>query len=364
MTSMFTKAKKDLPGYLALSVLLILACLARVLWLGNIPGINGDEAWFGVQMIGTRPVTWFTPTGLFLNPFFIIPLWIFQRFSPPAFWVLRMPAVLSGLLLLALGYFLLKKQIGVLPALIFVALAAGLPDLIVYARFGWDPSETGLAMLIVFYFALSRKWGLCLVAVVLSLIIQPTNIFALAILIIFFGAEPFKHSIGSRQGRRILGALGLFFVVLVLFLVLESKRIGIAGLATDQLFSLPGWLGLFASYGDLISGVMLYRYISTPIQGLTLVLHDLFIWVILLSTIILGCWYSIKRRDFVIVALVGGLLVSLVGVHITMADANLLPYNRYLQFLIVPTLLLVTLSIKRSFSKANPAGGPWDWRSH
>ena len=82
--------------------------------------------------------------------------------------------------------------------------------------------------------------------------------------------------------------MGLFFVVLVLFLVLEFKRIGIAGLATDQLFSLPGWLGLFASYGDLISGVMLYRYISTPIQGLTLVLHDLFIWVILLSTIILG----------------------------------------------------------------------------
>ena len=124
-------------------------------------------------MIGTRPVTWFTPTGLPLNPFFIIPLWIVQCFSPPTFWVLRMPAVLSGLLLLALGYFLLKKQIGVLPALIFVALAAGLPDLnrLCSLRLG-IPLETGLAMLIVFYFALSRKWGLCLVAVVLD---HPTD---------------------------------------------------------------------------------------------------------------------------------------------------------------------------------------------
>src|ERR1700730_14496009 len=60
----------------------------RVIDLENIPGINGDEAWCGVQAIhclaGENFKIW-TPTGHILNPFFFgIELPLLLVF-PPSF---------------------------------------------------------------------------------------------------------------------------------------------------------------------------------------------------------------------------------------------------------------------------------------
>ena len=58
--------------------------------LGNLPGINGDEGWYGVQvnsMLAGRPFAMRTPTGLPLNPFFAgvqVPL-LFSSSRPSAF---------------------------------------------------------------------------------------------------------------------------------------------------------------------------------------------------------------------------------------------------------------------------------------
>lgn len=341
---MFTKSNKDRLGYGFLSVLLLLAFLARVLWLGNIPGINGDEAWYGLQVIGNKPAALQTPSGLPLNPFYIIPLWIFQRIFPPAFWVLRLPSVLAGLLLIILGFLLLKKPIGVIPAAIFAVLCAGLPDLIVYSRFGWDASETGLALLIVFYFALSKKWWACLVAEIAAIIVHPSNIYASVILIVLFGAEHFRYWLGSKLGKKIFGGIGIIIEVSVIFLLFDAKH-AIPVELINQVLSLPSWLGMISAYGDIISGVMVYRYISTPELGLSLALHNIIVWTILLSTILLGCWYSIKRHHYYIVVFLAGFLASLVILHFSFLNEEFLAYNRYLQFLIVPTLLLVALCI-------------------
>jgi hypothetical protein len=346
---MFTKTRNDIAGYFVLSVLLVLAFLVRLLWLGNIPGVNGDEAWYGLQVIGIMPTAWHTPGGLPLNPFYIIPLWIFQRIFSPAFWVLRMPAVLAGLLLVILGFPLLRKRIGVIPAAVFVILCAGLPDLIVYSRFGWDTSETGLAMLVVFSFALSKKKWPCLIAEIAAIIIHLSNIYAVAILIAIFGIDPFVKFLDSMQGKRILAGAIAICVFLVLFVELEVKSNGILGYAINQLVSLPGWLGLISIFGDLFSGVIVYRLISTPVVGLSLAIQNAIIWIILLSIMILGCWFSIRRKDFRIIALVVGLLVSLALVRISVGNDVLLSSNRYIQYLIVPTLLMVSLSINEIF---------------
>ena len=353
---MLAKAKtyKDLPGYLVLSVLLFLAFLARVLWLGNIPGINGDEAWYGLQVIGNRPISWQTPSGNPLNPFYIIPLWIFQRFFPPTFWVLRLPALLAGLLLVILGFLLLKKRIGVVPTMIFVILSAGLPDLIVYSRFGWDASETGLAMLIVFYFALSKRWWLCLAAEIGAILVHPSNIFALVILIVLFGVEYSKRLVWSWRNVIILGALILISSVSGIGLLLNARRVGIPDILTgdvaSRLFSLPNWLDLFSAYGDLISGVTVYRYIAGPVSGISLALHNIIVWTTLLSIVVMGCWWSIRRNNFRVVVLLGGLLASLALLYISLGTGVLLPgQERYSQFLIVPTLLLISLCINEIF---------------
>src|SRR4051812_17499537 len=56
---------------------LIASVWYRSVDLGNVPGINGDEAWYGVQMesmLAGAPVRWLTPSRLPLNPIHVVPL--------------------------------------------------------------------------------------------------------------------------------------------------------------------------------------------------------------------------------------------------------------------------------------------------
>ena len=49
----------------------------RVWNLDHVPGINGDEAWYGVQAMSWlrgEAVSWTTPTGNPLNPLYFLPL--------------------------------------------------------------------------------------------------------------------------------------------------------------------------------------------------------------------------------------------------------------------------------------------------
>src|ERR1700693_6331537 len=77
--------------------------LAMSVWfrcrdLGNIPGINGDEAWYGVQAqnwLHAGQVDWRTPTGNLLNPLFFWPQVALHSLFEPSFAVLRVTAVAS-----------------------------------------------------------------------------------------------------------------------------------------------------------------------------------------------------------------------------------------------------------------------------
>src|SRR5262245_43747402 len=72
----------------------------RVWLLGRLPGVNGDEAWMGVQaqrwLRGS--IAWRTPTGNLINPFFFVPEVVLHALFRPSFTLLRVPAVISGLL--------------------------------------------------------------------------------------------------------------------------------------------------------------------------------------------------------------------------------------------------------------------------
>src|SRR5262245_46303352 len=72
----------------ALAGVVVTALLLRIIGLGHIPGINGDEAWYGVkaqQMAAGQPVLWRTPSGNLLNPFDTGFLYWLQKLFPPSF---------------------------------------------------------------------------------------------------------------------------------------------------------------------------------------------------------------------------------------------------------------------------------------
>ena len=93
--------------YIAIVVLLG-GVLAVSLWfrvwrVDHIPGINGDEAWYGVQavrIVRSESPNWTTPSGLPLNPFFMGPMVLLHAFYAPSFPLLRLPAIISGALTL------------------------------------------------------------------------------------------------------------------------------------------------------------------------------------------------------------------------------------------------------------------------
>ena len=94
------------PTILGLALFLVAAIVARTIWLNNIPGLNGDEGWAGNQAVGGHIINWLTPYGTFISPFYQLPLAFFERLFPPAFWVLRLPIALVGILLVVLGWVL------------------------------------------------------------------------------------------------------------------------------------------------------------------------------------------------------------------------------------------------------------------
>ncbi len=182
-----------------LSFLLLLNALALVLvavWfrgesLENIPGINGDEAWYGVQawqmLHGGADGGWHTPTGNPINPLFLGPVALLLCWLPPSITVLRSVALASGLAALAINWFCCRWVFDRRTAWISTAALAVLPINIAYSRFAWDASQSLAATLPVAYFTLAavrfpHHFGRWMAAAVLALAIavwvHPTNIFA------------------------------------------------------------------------------------------------------------------------------------------------------------------------------------------
>src|SRR5688572_9295696 len=84
--------------WLNCGALAVLACGFRAWNIDSIPGINGDEAWYGIQaiqMLRGETSTWRTPMDNPLNPFFFVPHLLLHALWAPSPALLRMPALVS-----------------------------------------------------------------------------------------------------------------------------------------------------------------------------------------------------------------------------------------------------------------------------
>jgi hypothetical protein len=219
-----------------------LALVLAAVWLrghslGNIPGVNGDEAWYGVQawrMLHGGPMDWNTPTGNPLSPFFVGPLALLHLWLPPSILLLRCVALAGGMAALAVNWLLCSRVFGRRTAVISTVALAVLPINIAFSRFAWDASQSLAATLPVLYFALAavrypRRFGLWISASILALAIafwiHPTNVFAGAAIPIARAArrsrrrKPNPHGIvplNSVQRRRSAVARAFCLAMLVL----------------------------------------------------------------------------------------------------------------------------------------------------
>jgi hypothetical protein len=178
--------------------------------LGNIPGINGDEAWYGVQAVemlhdGSRWCR--TPTGNPANPFFLGPLTLLHAWLPSSVALLRSVAVASGLAALAVNWLLCRWVFDRATAAVSTVLLAIWPVAIVYSRFAWDASQSVLATLPVVYLSLAtlqfprRRWLLgpaTVLAIGAAVWVHPTNLFAAGIAVAAMGLWQRRRPHASR----------------------------------------------------------------------------------------------------------------------------------------------------------------------
>jgi hypothetical protein len=342
-------------------VLLLGTALAlRIIDLGNLPGINGDEAYYGdlvLDLKAGRGRDLQTGSGLILNPFYsgaLLPLHVLR--PAPSFVTLRLPALLSGLLALALAYPLLARVFARRVALVTTLLLACLPAAIAYSRFGWDQSQAPLAGLVSLYFALRRRPFAALCAFLAALVVHPLNFFLAPVLLGPAAAEGVRRwCAASPEERRALrrrlplggGArlLALAAVALAAGSAVVFSRVpSLAAELPRRLADPAGWFAFAVRWGELLSGATVYRYIAGPVPEAAVgVEHGVF-WGLLLLLLAAGLPGLVRRRDTAALGVLGGLAVSLLAFYLVGGVRAISPgQERYAMYLVTPCCLALAL---------------------
>ncbi|MGW8256562.1 MAG: hypothetical protein ACWGMZ_03655, partial [Thermoguttaceae bacterium] len=265
-----------------LAIMLVCICF-RVVKLGNIPGINGDEAWYGVQavnMLHDAHIAWRTPTGNPLNFLFFGPLLLLNWMFSPGIVLLRSVAVASGVLALLLNWLLCSWVYDRRMAWISTVFLAILPINIAYSRFAWDACQSLAVDLPVVYLSLASvrfaRWrGRLIFAALLcqavATLVHPTNIFVGAAIVTAAAARADSQKFSALFQRRIMRPAPLCIAILVVALL-------VMGIWSFWLVHtpLPNWLNarlrstIFADsiplalvrFARLFTGPTVYHYLA------------------------------------------------------------------------------------------------------
>lgn len=309
--------------------LLLTALWLRVHLLGNIPGVNGDEAWYGVQawrMLHGGPTEWHTPTGNPLSPLLVGPLALLHLWLPPSFGLLRAVAVAGGVAALVFNWLFCRWVFDRRTAAISTVALAVLPINIAYSRFAWDASQSLAATLPAFYLALAavrfpQRFGRWIAWSVLALAIafwvHPTNVFAGAVVVAACAAhrlgknrrtsDEIKTAREQARPRRSPAISISTFVILAVAGALLAIWFGVAELTSGPLqgriAQRLGSLGELLQptdspptavlYARLFAGGTVYRYIAgsrswfewpLPVDSEGWGLDAVFFWIALLGS--------------------------------------------------------------------------------
>ena len=345
--------------------LAVVAVGLRCWHLGNIPGLNGDEAWSGIQalkLLGGEPIEWRTPTGNPVNIFFLLPQVILHAIFPRSIELLRVVPLVSGLAALAVNYWLCRMVFDRATALISTMALAILPINIAYSRFAWDASQTVLATLPVLYLPLlaladrprrSRWLLLAMVAYAGAILVHPTNILAGALLVmpaLFTALESPRWSAhpiaGGLRSPRFLLLAGVLTTVAV---VAARSVLGRNDQAAHE-----GLLEFMTRCGQLFSGTTVYRYIpgmeQTPSAGVVQVSS---IWIDLaagLAAVLAGYAFLRMlrtRSDDQDIALAASCGVLLLAFFVLAGPQALAPgIERYAIVLVAPCVVLISRGLR------------------
>ena len=193
--------------------------LLRCYRINLFPGLNPDEVEITLQWFRHPVIYWYVaPSGRPqvnpLEPILLLPF----SFAAPAPWVVRMPALLAGLLLLPVTFVSVRKAFDWWAAIIATLLVSSAPVLIAYTRLGWDPAFVPVVTALALGFAFRRDWIWATVSIVLLALIHPTTVFLIPIVAAPLICQLWNCAATSHY--RALWRVGLTLVVITSMLVI------------------------------------------------------------------------------------------------------------------------------------------------
>lgn len=339
--------------------ILLIALLAgialRVFALDRLPGINADEAWYGVNveafLDGETP---FLRTGVGnpLNPLHSLPLLALSFVLAPSLALLRVPSVIWGVAAMLFAFPLLARPLGQRAALLAALLLSILPAAVAYSRLGWDPSDTPAVALLAVGCALGNRPLPAAIALLVAMAVHPTNVFLAPIVALSWAPFALAHyRSASRRRRRIVQVIAVVLALPLVLAFLLRNSIGpetslpSIAVVIARLTSPGAWLDLMLGVLRLFSGVTMARYIGGPVAAMPVLLMDIVTLMAFAVPIVLG-WKAFAGNGGKGSWLLAGIAASLVAFHIVAGPEGLQPgRERYGMFLLSPLVILCAIGL-------------------
>lgn len=339
-----------------LLIAMVVGVMVRVFALDRLPGINADEAWYGVNvetfLNGETP---FLRTGVGnpLNPLHSLPLLALSFGFSPSIALLRVPSVIWGVAAMAFAFPLLVRPLGQRAALLAALLLSILPAAVAYSRLGWDPSDTPAVALLAVGCALGNRPLWAAIALLVAMAVHPTNVFLAPIVAMSWG--PFalaRYRSASDQQRRIVQVIAIVPLGLLIWLGLIMRNsigpdtpLPSIAVMIDRLLSPGAWLNLMLGVTRLFSGVTIARYIGGPVADSPALLADIVTLMAFAVPIVLG-WKAFSGNDAKGPWLFAGTAASLLAFHVVAGPEALRPgHERYGMFLLAPLVILCAIGL-------------------
>jgi hypothetical protein len=345
----------DLRAYWPLWLIVAAAIFTRLYEFGRIPGMHGDEGWYGVQilnLIDGRAGELRTPTGNVPGLIHGGSLALLHSMFSPSLWLLRVPALISSLGAMAAAYVVGRRFFGPAAGMTALVLMACLPINNAYARIGWDPSHGPMLVLIATYCALAGRRLLSALVFAFALSNHPSAVFVAPFLVLgYLGIQrtrlPWRSA--SLQTMPLVLALILAIALALLLSAGVSHYLG-ASKSMTRLFDPRLWADFGVMYGRLLSGDTIYHYIVGRGFVETRPWVDVVTLILLLAVMLAGLWTVLRRPEWSVVGLIAGWLASLAGLYVVAGLWTLQPGLERFGFPMVPvTALAVAAASSRLF---------------
>jgi hypothetical protein len=267
-----------------IAALLGTAIVFRSMSLSSVPGVSGDEGWWGVQALAWlsgRPYEAHTTSGNPTDLFHLVPLALLHAVAAPSFQLLRTLPALVNLLALPVGFWFVRRLFGDTTAWIHTVLLAILPAAIAHSRICQDPSQSVFWTALVIYLCLfgleagRRAWiylGAALLVFPVALWTHPTNVFIAPFLVPLFAAAVGPIRSVSARGRLLLyyataplTALGTYVGWMAVRHLTASNQFldePWLSMASARMTDGAQWFEFAANNARLFNGVTVYHYFS------------------------------------------------------------------------------------------------------